>query len=43
MKKTFEEPEMKVIEIEDVDVICASGCQSCPAGWTPVGDSWLEP
>ena len=26
MKKVYEEPELKVIEIEDTDVICTSGC-----------------
>ena len=31
MKKTYEEPEVKLIEVPESDVICASGCQTeCP-------------
>ena len=26
MKKEFQKPEMQEVELEDVDVICTSGC-----------------
>ena len=31
MKKVYENPEMEVVTIDQVDVICASGCPGCLA------------
>ena len=37
MKKTFEEPELELIEIREEDVVCASGCATdCPTYGPPL-------
>lgn len=34
MKPVFEEPIVEVIELDDKDIICTSGCQGGGLGYT---------
>lgn len=37
MRKTYVEPEIKLIEIEEKDIICTSGCATvCPTYGPPL-------
>lgn len=40
MKKEFKEPEVKVIRVDENDVICTSGCGNTDINETSV-DEWL--